>query len=367
MRLRNDIFLRALRREPTEYVPIWLMRQAGRYLPEYNVTRTRAGSFMRLCQDPALATEVTLQPLERFALDAAILFSDILTIPDAMGLGLAFIEGDGPRLERPLVDEAAIDRLTTPDLARLRYVFDAVASIKRALAGRVPLLGFAGSPFTLACYMIEGAGSADFARVRRLFYTRPDLLHRVLAINADAVGAYLVEQVRHGADAVMVFDTWGGLLSTRGYVDCSLAYIRRVVGRVRVHHPSVPVIVFTKGGGQWLEAIAECGCDAVGLDWTIDLRAARARVGGRVALQGNLDPQALLSTPTAIEAEARAILRAAGPDPGFIFNLGHGIVPETPPDHVGVLVACVHAESAHDSSLEGKSVETRMNPRSAGA
>jgi uroporphyrinogen decarboxylase len=369
MRPRNDTLLRALRREPTEYVPIWLMRQAGRYLPEYNATRTRAGSFMRLCQDPELATEVTLQPLQRFPLDAAILFSDILTIPDAMGLGLTFVEGDGPRFERPLTDEIGIARLTAPDPSRLRYVFDAVASIKRALDGRVPLLGFAGSPFTLACYMIEGGGSPDFASVRRLFYARPDLLHRVLGINADAVGAYLVEQIRHGADAVMIFDTWGGLLSARGYVECSLAYIARVVQHVRGDHPSIPVIVFTKGGGQWLERIADCGCDAVGLDWTSDLRMARARVGRRVALQGNLDPQALLSAPKTIEAEARSILSAAGPEPGFIFNLGHGIVPGTPPDHVAALVAFVHAESAraHPSSAEGKSAETRMDPRSAGA
>jgi uroporphyrinogen decarboxylase len=367
MRPQNDTLLRALRREPTQYVPIWLMRQAGRYLPEYNATRARSGSFMRLCQDAALATEVTLQPLARFPLDAAILFSDILTIPDAMGLGLAFVEGDGPRFEHPLTDETAIGRLTVPDSARLRYVFDAVASIKRALAGRVPLLGFAGSPFTLACYMIEGGGSADFARVRRLLYTRPELLHRVLAINADAVGTYLVEQIRHGADAVMIFDTWGGLLSARGYADCSLAYIERVVRHLRGHDASVPVIVFTKGGGQWLGRIADCGCDGIGLDWTTDLQAARSLVGHRVALQGNLDPQALLATPTTIEAEARAILRAAGPDPGFIFNLGHGIVPETPPDHVGALVAFVHQESArkHDSSPEGKTAETRMNPRSA--
>jgi len=356
MRSQNDTLLRALRREPTDYVPIWLMRQAGRYLPEYNATRARAGSFMRLCQDPALATEVTLQPLARFALDAAILFSDILTIPDAMGLGLAFVEGDGPRFEHPLVDEAAIARLSVPDPARLRYVFDAVSSIKRSLKGRIPLLGFAGSPFTLACYMIEGGGSADFARVRRLYYMRPDLLHRVLAVNAEAVGAYLVEQVRHGADAVMVFDTWGGLLSTRGYRDCSLAYIERVVRHVRGHDASVPMIVFTKGGGQWLERIADCGCDAVGLDWTTDLQAARSRVGSRVALQGNLDPQALLSTPRSIEAEAQAILDAAGPEPGFIFNLGHGIVPETPPDHVGALIEFVHGESARKRAIspEGK-------------
>ncbi len=367
MQPRNDALLRALRREPTDYVPIWLMRQAGRYLPEYNATRARAGSFMRLCQDPALATEVTLQPLARFALDAAILFSDILTVPDAMGLGLAFVEGDGPCFERPLADEAAIGRLAVPDLARLAYVFDAVAAIKRALAGSVPLLGFAGSPFTLACYMIEGRGSADFARVRRLLYARPDLLHRVLAINADAVATYLAEQVRHGADAVMLFDTWGGLLSSAAFATFSLPYIRRVLEHVRAQDASVPTIVFTRGGGQWLERIADSGCDAIGLDWTTDVSAARARVGDRVALQGNLDPQALLSPPAAIEAEAGAILRAAGPGPGFVFNLGHGIVPETPPDHVAALVSYVHAESRKTRNAEGKSAENRMDAGSARA
>ncbi|MDQ2962241.1 MAG: uroporphyrinogen decarboxylase [Pseudomonadota bacterium] len=346
IRPRNDTLLRALRRERTDYVPIWLMRQAGRYLPEYNATRSRAGSFMQLCANPALATEVTLQPLARYPLDAAILFSDILTVPDAMGLGLTFSEGEGPRFERPLVDETAIARLEAPDPARLQYVFDAVAEIKRALNGNVPLLGFAGSPFTLACYMIEGAGSVDFTRTRRLLYARPDLLHRVLAINAEATGAYLREQVRHGADAVMIFDTWGGLLGTEAYVRFSLAYIERVLTRLHeVSDTKVPVIVFTKGGGQWLERIAGCGCDAVGLDWTTDMAVARATVGGRVALQGNLDPQVLLTTPAAVESEARAVLHAAGPGPGHIFNVGHGILPQTPPENVATLVACVHAYS----------------------
>ena len=371
MRPLNDTLLRALRREATDYVPIWLMRQAGRYLPEYNATRTRAGSFMRLCRDPALATEVTLQPLARFPLDAAILFSDILTIPDAMGLGLAFVEGDGPRFERPLSDEAAIARLEPPDMARLAYVFDAVASIKRALAGSVPLLGFAGSPFTLACYMVEGGGSADFARTRRLLYSRPDLMERVLSLNADAVAAYLSEQVKHGADAVMLFDTWGGLLSADAYARYSLAYIQRVLEQLRRAGASVPTVVFTKGGGQWLERIAACGCDAIGLDWTTDIAQARARVGNRVALQGNLDPQALLAAPEVIQREARAILAAAGPEPGFVFNLGHGIVPDTPPEHVAALVAAVHAESRQRnfmaSGTERESAETRMNPRSARA
>jgi len=343
--LGNDSLLRALRREATDHVPIWLMRQAGRYLPEYNATRARAGSFLALCRDPALATEVTLQPLARYPLDAAILFSDILTVPDAMGLGLAFAEGEGPRFERPLADEAAIQRLEAPDQSRLRYVFDAVASVKRALAGSVPLIGFSGSPFTLACYMIDGAAGGDFGRTRRLLYARPDLLQRVLSINAEAVSSYLIEQVRHGADAVMIFDTWGGLLAADAYLRFSLDYIGQIVAQLRRACGSVPTIVFTKGGGQWLERIAACGCDAVGLDWTTDIGAARSRVGARVALQGNLDPQVLLTSVEAIEREAREVLVAAGPQPGHIFNLGHGVLPQTPPEHVAALVAFVHAES----------------------
>jgi uroporphyrinogen decarboxylase len=340
--LRNDALLRALRREPTDHVPIWLMRQAGRYLPEYNATRARAGSFMRLCADPELATEVTLQPLARFPLDAAILFSDILTVPDAMGLGLTFAEGEGPRFERPLADEAAIARLAPPDPARLSYVFDAVAAIKRALAGSVPLIGFCGSPFTLACYMIEGEGSREFGRLRRMLYARPELLHRVLAINAEATVEYLAGQIRHGADALMIFDTWGGLLTASAYASFSLAYIERVLAELRRRSEKrVPVIVYTKGGGQWLERIADSGCEAIGVDWSTDIAQARSRVGGRVALQGNLDPQVLLTTPGAIVREARAILEAAGPEPGYIFNLGHGILPSTPPGNVGALVACV--------------------------
>jgi uroporphyrinogen decarboxylase len=344
--LQNDNFLRALRREPTDYTPVWLMRQAGRYLPEYKATRARAGSFMRLCSNPELATEVTLQPLERFPLDAAILFSDILTVPDAMGLGLEFSEGEGPRFRRPLADEAAIARLAPPDPAKLGYVFDAVASIKHALAGKVPLIGFAGSPFTLACYMIEGSGSADFARVRQMLYARPDLLHRVLSVNADAVAAYLDQQIVRGADAVMIFDTWGGLLSAHAYAAFSLAYIERVIARLRAGAGAVtPVIVFTKGGGQWLERIAACGCDAVGIDWTTDIGDAMTRVGARVALQGNLDPLVLLATPAAVEHEARSIIAAVGDRPGHVFNLGHGILQTTPPENVAALVACVHAES----------------------
>lgn len=363
---QNDTLLRALRREPTDYTPIWLMRQAGRYLPEYNATRARAGSFMGLCTNPELAAEVTLQPLKRFALDAAILFSDILTVPDAMGLGLHFVDGEGPRFARPLVDEEAVAGLAAPDPERLRYVFDAVAAIKRALAGKLPLLGFAGSPFTLACYMIEGGGSADFARVRRMLYARPDLLHRILSVNAEAVAAYLAQQVAHGADALMVFDTWGGLLTTEAYRHFSLAYIRTVLERVgKATGGATPTIVFTKGGGQWLESIADTGCSAIGVDWMTDMAAARARVGGRVALQGNLDPLALLATPDVVRAQAAAILDAAGTSPGFIFNLGHGIVPTTPPDNVAALVEFVHATSRAQAP-GGKTVASRAGTGSSG-
>jgi len=343
----NDTFLRALRREPTPYTPVWLMRQAGRYLPEYNATRARAGSFLALAKTPSLATEVTLQPLARFPLDAAILFSDILTVPDAMGLGLYFADGEGPRFERTTADEAAIEALSVPDMAKLRYVFDAVAEIRRALNGRLPLIGFSGSPFTLACYMIEGGGSADFATVRRMAYGRPDLLRRLIDVNARAVAAYLNEQIAAGAQAVMVFDTWGGLLSAAAYRTFSLASMRAVLQELKPGPDgrAVPTIVFTKGGGQWLDDIAACGASAVGIDWTVDLADARRRVGNRVALQGNLDPLVLLTDPDTVAREATAVVRAAGPAPGHVFNLGHGIVPATPPDHVAALIEAVHRES----------------------
>jgi uroporphyrinogen decarboxylase len=347
--LQNDTFLRALRREPTPYTPVWLMRQAGRYLPEYNATRAKAGSFMALAQSPSLACEVTLQPLERFRLDAAILFSDILTIPDAMGLGLSFAEGEGPRFERTVADEASIAALDVPDMAKLRYVFDAVATIKRALHGRVPLIGFSGSPFTLACYMIAGGSSADdFAGVRRFAHARPDLLDRLVDVNARAVIAYLEEQARAGADALMIFDTWGGLLSVSAYRRFSLAPMQRIVRALAggAALGRVPSIVFTKGGGAWLPEIAAIGADGVGLDWTVDLAAARASVGGRVALQGNLDPIVLTTDAATVRREVDRVLDAAGPAPGHIFNLGHGIVPRTPPDLVGVLVDAVHETSA---------------------
>ncbi len=352
--LHNDTFLRACLRQPTDYTPVWLMRQAGRYLPEYNATRARAGSFMGLATNADYATEVTLQPLERFPLDAAILFSDILTVPDAMGLGLSFATGEGPRFAHPLRDEAAVQALAVPPMEKLRYVFDAVASIRRALNGRVPLIGFSGSPWTLACYMVEGAGSDDYRQVKSMLYARPDLMHRILDINADAVAAYLNAQIEAGAQAVMVFDSWGGVLEHRAFERFSLAYTRRVLAQLKREHDGrrVPAIVFTKGGGQWLEAIAAAGADVVGLDWTCDLGAARRRVDDAVALQGNLDPMVLFAPPEAVAAEARAVLdafgnprRADGRCGGHVFNLGHGISQFTPPDVVKVLVDTVHAHS----------------------
>ena len=348
-KLKNDTFIRALLREPTPYTPVWLMRQAGRYLPEYNQTRARAGNFLALCKNPDLATEVTLQPLARYALDAAIVFSDILTIPDAMGLGLYFAEGEGPRFERPLREEWEIRDLTAPDPAtHLRYVLDTVSQVRRSLAGSVPLIGFSGSPFTLACYMIEGRGSSDFATVKKMLYERPDLLHRILEINTQAVITYLNAQIEAGAQAVMLFDTWGGMLSHAAYHEFSLAYLRRIIAGLTREREGlrVPNIVFTKGGGGWLESIAAIGCDAVGLDWTVDIGAARARVGMRVALQGNLDPAILLSSPQVVQREAAAILASYGKGSGHVFNLGHGISQHTPPENVAALIKTVRTASA---------------------
>jgi len=343
--LKNDTFLRALLRQPTPYTPVWIMRQAGRYLPEYNETRRRAGSFLDLAKNPDYATEVTLQPLARFPLDAAILFSDILTVPDAMGLGLYFAEGEGPKFERPLREEWEIRDLFVPDPSEhLRYVLDAVAQIRRALDGSVPLIGFSGSPYTLACYMVEGGGSDDFRRIRTMLYDRPDLLHRILDINARAVIAYLNAQIEAGAQAVMIFDTWGGSLSAAAYREFSLAYLQRVVaGLVRERDGMpVPSIVFTKGGGLWLEDIAATGCDAVGLDWACDIGQARMRVGNKVALQGNLDPMTLFAQPDIIRAEVGKVLTSFGHGNGHVFNLGHGVSQFTPPEHVGALVDAVH-------------------------
>ena len=346
-RPENDNFLRALLREPTDYTPLWLMRQAGRYLPEYNETRRRAGNFLALCKSPSLACEVTLQPLARYDLDAAILFSDILTVPDAMGLGLYFAEGEGPKFERPLREEWAIRDLAAPDpWDHLRYVMDAVAEIRRALNNSVPLIGFSGSPFTLACYMVEGGGSDDFRTVKTMLYSRPDLLHRILEVNAQAVTNYLNAQIECGAQAVQIFDTWGGALSHAAYEEFSLAYMRKVIAGLKKTHDGerIPCIVFTKGGGQWLEAIAASGCDAVGLDWTTDIGQARQRVGDRVALQGNFDPIALFASPEAVAKEATRILDCFGPaNSGHVFNLGHGINQHTPPENVAVLVDTVHS------------------------
>jgi uroporphyrinogen decarboxylase len=346
--LANDTFLRALLRQPTEYTPVWLMRQAGRYLPEYNATRKRAGSFLALAKSPAYATEVTLQPLERFELDAAILFSDILTVPDAMGLGLYFAEGEGPKFQRPIRDEAAVDALRVPDPGgELRYVTDAVREIRKALAGRVPLIGFSGSPYTLACYMVEGGGSDDFRTLKGMLYARPDLLHRILDINARAVTAYLNAQIEAGAQAVMIFDTWGGNLTTPGYEEFSLAYSRRIIAGLTKENEGrkVPCILFTKGGGHWLEAIAASGCDAVGLDWSTDLSVARARVGASVALQGNLDPAVLFAPQDKIRSEVRRVLDAYGAGNGHVFNLGHGISQFSPPEGVEALTNEVHTYS----------------------
>ena len=352
--LQNDTFLRACLRQPTDYTPVWLMRQAGRYLPEYRDTRAKAGSFMGLATNTDYATEVTLQPLERYPLDAAILFSDILTVPDAMGLGLSFQQGEGPKFAKVVRDEAAVAALAVPDMDKLRYGFDAVTSIRKALNGRVPLIGFSGSPWTLACYMVEGGGSDDYRQVKALMYSRPDLMHRILQINADAVAQYLNTQIEAGAQAVMVFDSWGGVLADGMFQEFSLAYSRRVLAQVKTEHEGqrIPRILFTKGGALWLDEIAAAGADVVGLDWTANLGKARAQVQDRVALQGNLDPNVLFAPPEAIRTQVRSVLdsfgrpqRADGGWGGHVFNLGHGISQFTPPEHVLHLVDEVHQHS----------------------
>ena len=352
--LTNDTFLRACRRQATDYTPLWLMRQAGRYLPEYKATRAQAGSFMGLATNVDFATEVTLQPLERFPLDAAILFSDILTVPDAMGLGLTFAEGEGPRFAKSVRNEADVAELAVPDMDKLRYVFDAVTSIRKALNGRVPLIGFSGSPWTLACYMVEGGGSDDYRAVKSLMYARPDLMHRILAINADSVASYLNAQIDAGAQAVMVFDSWGGVLADGKFQEFSLAYTRRVLAQLKTEKDGVkiPRIVFTKGGGLWLDDMKDLDCEALGLDWTVNLGKARALVGDTKALQGNIDPTVLFAPPERIDAEVAAVLESfgkphqgPGTGPTHIFNLGHGISQFTPPDHVTTLVNAVHAHS----------------------
>ena len=357
--VENDRLIRALLRRPLDATPIWLMRQAGRYLPEYRETRRQAGDFMTLCTTPDLACEVTLQPIERFALDAAILFSDILTIPDAMGLGLSVQEGVGPRFERPVRSAAEIRALGVPDPEdRLRYVMDAVRQSRRALHGRVPLIGFAGSPWTLATYMVEGGSGHDFRRVKGLLFEAPRLLHELLDKLARAVTAYLKAQAEAGAQVLMVFDTWGGVLSTHAYHEFSLRYLAEVVAGVKRAQAPPPVILFTKGGGGWIEPIAATGCEAVGLDWTQDLGAMRRRVGHQVALQGNLDPLALYASPERIQAEVSTLLSSFGAGSGHVFNLGHGIEPDTNPEHVRVLVDAVHELSVpYHSGVEPSKIE----------
>lgn len=347
--LKNDRLLRALARQPVDVTPVWMMRQAGRYLPEYRRSRKRAGSFLKLCKTPDLACEVTLQPLARFALDAAILFSDILTIPDAMGLDLTFHEGEGPRLARPIRTPKDIARLGVPDPeADLGYVMDAIRLIRRELDGRVPLLGFAGSPWTLATYMVEGGASSDFRHVKGLMYQRPEDMHRLLSVLADAITRYLSAQIGAGAQALMIFDTWGGVLTTRDYAAFSLAHMTRIVAGLHRETAGrrVPVILFTKGGGAWLEAMAESGCDALGLDWTQEIGSARRRVGHRVALQGNMDPCVLYAPPARIRDEVAAILKDFGTGEGHVFNLGHGVHPSVDPEHVAVFTDAVHELSA---------------------
>ena len=363
--LQNDSFIRACLRQATPHTPVWLMRQAGRYLPEYKATRAKAGSFMGLATNTDYATEVTLQPLARYPLDAAILFSDILTVPDAMGLGLSFELGEGPKFAHVVRDEAAVAKLAVPDMAKLRYVFDAVSSIRKALNGSVPLIGFSGSPWTLACYMVEGAGSDDYRLVKTMLYQRPDLMHKMLTINADAVAQYLNCQIDAGAQAVMIFDSWGGVLADGAFQEFSLTYTKRVLAQVKKTHDGarIPRIVFTKGGGQWLADMGPLDCDVLGLDWTVNLSAARALVGENSsgahakALQGNIDPNVLFAKPEQIAAEVQKVLTRFGAPfkapadqadahgPTHIFNLGHGISQYTPPENVAALVKAVHRGS----------------------
>jgi uroporphyrinogen decarboxylase len=346
--LQNDTFLKALMRQPTDYTPVWMMRQAGRYLPEYRESRKTAGSFLDLCKNPNFATEVTMQPLDRYPLlDASILFSDILTLPDAMGLGLYFTEGEGPKFERTLREETEIKALHVPDMAKLQYVFDAVAQIRKTIKGRVPLIGFSGSPWTLATYMVEGKGGTDFLNTKKMAYARPDLLHHILETNAQTVIQYLNAQIAAGAQAVMIFDSWGGALSHNAYIEFSLNYMQKIVAGLtkNADGKKVPSIVFTKGGALWLEAQAGIGADALGLDWAVDIGQARKRVGDKVALQGNLDPAILLSTPEAIEKEVASILASYGKGSGHIFNLGHGITQWTPPENADAMLKAVREHS----------------------
>lgn len=343
--LKNDRFLRALLRQPVDRTPVWMMRQAGRYLPEYRATRAQAGDFMSLCQNPELACEVTLQPLRRYSFDAAILFSDILTIPDAFGQGLYFETGEGPKFKKVIRTPADVEALPDVSIAdELSYVTDAVSVIRRELNGSVPLIGFSGSPWTLATYMIEGGGSKDFRRAKQFLYNHPEAMHLLLDKLAQAVIDYLNGQIAAGAQAVQIFDTWGGVLTPTAYQEFSLAYMKKIVAGLtrQSEGREVPVILFTKNGGQWLETLAASGANAVGLDWTTDIAQARARIGGQVALQGNMDPSMLYAAPQVIRAEVASILEGFGSHPGHVFNLGHGITPEVDPANVAVFVEAVH-------------------------
>lgn len=343
--LQNDTFLRALLKQPVDRTPVWMMRQAGRYLPEYRKVREQAGSFMNLCTNPELACEVTLQPLDRYAFDAAILFSDILTIPDAMGLGLSFAEGEGPRFSNPIRSVADVDKLPIPDPEQeLRYVIDAVRLIRTSLQGRVPLIGFSGSPWTLATYMVEGGSSKSFQKIKSMLYERPGVVHRMLEKLAKSVALYLNAQIAAGAQAVMLFDTWGGMLTSEDYLEFSLHYAKLVREQLQTEADGrrVPTILFTKGGGLWLEAMADTGYDALGLDWQTDIGLARARVGDKVALQGNMDPVSLYANPDVIRAKVKNVLERYGRGSGHVFNLGHGILPDIDPEHVKAMVDAVH-------------------------
>lgn len=341
--LKNDTFIRALLRQPTDYTPIWLMRQAGRYLPEYKATRQRAGNFLNLCKSPNLACEVTIQPVDRFDLDAAILFSDILTIPDAMGLGLYFAENEGPKFEHPLQDEQQINNLQIADMDKLAYVPAAVSEIKKALNNKIPLIGFSGSPFTLACYMVEGGGSKEFSKIKKMLYLRPNLLHKILQTLADSVVNYLNAQIESGVNAVMIFDTWGGTLTPTAYQEFSLNYMQYIIKNLT---PNIPSIIFTKGGGLWLENMADINCNAIGVDWTINIAEAKRRIGDKVAIQGNLDPSILLSNAKVVNIQAKKLLddfyAVDNNANGHIFNLGHGISQFADPENVKELVQTVH-------------------------
>ena len=357
MSLKNDRLLRAIRREPVDMTPVWIMRQAGRYLPEYRATRERAGSFMTLCKTPELACEVTLQPLKRYALDASIIFSDILTIPDAMGLGLEFIEGKGPIFAHPVQTEHAINQLHVPDLERLNYVYDAIRLVQHELAGQLPLIGFCGSPWTLAAYMVEGQSQPGFPKVQKMLTENPLLLHKLLNVLAESVCAHLNAQIEAGVQVVMLFDSWGGMLTTENYEIFSLFYIKQIIAGLKRNYnkSKVPLILFTKGGHPWLEQMAGSGCEAIGVDWEISLQAARARVGNQVALQGNMHPALLLESPEVIRSEVLRVIESFGQGPGHVFNLGHGITPNVPPENVAVLVDTVHelSKTYHTKSEKG--------------